>query len=139
MVGVASLLLVQWAALGALPASLRPAILVVALVLARWAMVYAIVAFPYGREEGLGRGFKEHAEGRALAAATLVAGGAAGLLLGAAGLAALALAAAASWLFACYCLGRLPGLTGDTYGALDELIETLVLVALPVLARLLPV
>ena len=32
--------------------------LVVTLLLARWAMVYAIVAFPYGRPTGLGRVFK---------------------------------------------------------------------------------
>ena len=42
---------------------------------------------------------------------------------------------AATWLFAHYCLGRLPGLTGDTYGALDEVVETLLLVAFPVLWR----
>jgi cobalamin synthase len=57
---------------------------------------------------------------------------------GLAGLAALGLAAAATWLFARYCLGRLPGLTGDTYGALDELVEALLLVALPPLAALPP-
>ena len=138
VVGAASLLLVQWTALGALPAPWRPAMLLVALALARWAMVYAIVAFPYGREMGLGRAFKEHAGGRALLAASLVAGAAALALLGLAGLAAFALAAGASWLFARYCLGRLPGLTGDTYGALNEVIEALLLVALPVLIRLLP-
>jgi adenosylcobinamide-GDP ribazoletransferase len=138
VVGAASLLLVQWTALGALPPPLRPAMLLVTLALARWAMVYAIVAFPYGREHGLGRTFKEQAGGRALAAATLVAALAAAALLGAAGLAALALAAATTWLFARYCLKRLPGLTGDTYGALNELVAMLLLVALPVLARLLP-
>ncbi len=135
VVGAAVLLLTQWAALGALPTAARPAILLVTLAVARWAMVYAIVAFPYGRPEGLGRRFKEQAGAGALVAATLVAGGAAGLLLGWAGLAALGLAAAATVLFARYCLGRLPGLTGDTYGALDELVETLLLVALPPLLR----
>ena len=81
------------------------------------------------------RRFKEQAGGRALLGATLVAGATAALLLGPAGLVALALAAAATWLFARYCLGRLPGLTGDTYGALDELVETLLLVTLPALLR----
>jgi adenosylcobinamide-GDP ribazoletransferase len=138
VVGAASLLLVQWTALGALPAPLRPAMLLVTLSLARWAMVYAIVAFPYGREEGLGRMFKDQAGGRALVAATLIAGGAAGLLLGVAGLAAFALTAVATWLFARYCLARLPGLTGDTYGALNELTQALLLIALPVLVRLWP-
>jgi adenosylcobinamide-GDP ribazoletransferase len=137
VVGAATLLLLQWAALGALPAHwvtlgalpvpLRPAILVVTLVLARWAMVYAIVAFPYGRPAGLGRVFKEQAGAGALAAASGVAAVGAVLLLGGAGLAALALAAAATWLFARYCLGRLPGLTGDTYGALNEVTEAAVL------------
>jgi adenosylcobinamide-GDP ribazoletransferase len=135
VVGAAMLLLTQWAALGALPAPARPAILLVTLAAARWTMVYAIAAFPYGRVEGLGWRFKEQAGGRALLAATLVAAGAAVLLLGLAGLAALGLAAVTTWLFARYCLGRLPGLTGDTYGALDELVETLLLVALPVLLR----
>jgi adenosylcobinamide-GDP ribazoletransferase len=138
VVGAACLLLVQWTALGALPAPWRPHLLLIALALARWAMVYAIVAFPYGRETGLGRDFKEHAGGGALVAATLVAVAAAGGLLGLAGLAACGLTVGASWLFARYCLGRLPGLTGDTYGALNELIQALLLVALPVLIRLLP-
>ena len=135
VVGAATLLLTQWAALGALPAASRAAMLLTTLALARWAMVYAIVAFPYGRPEGLGRRFKEQAGGRALLGATIVAAVAAAVLLGLPGLAALALAAAATWLFARYCLGRLPGLTGDTYGALDELVETLLLVAFPVLWR----
>jgi adenosylcobinamide-GDP ribazoletransferase len=138
VVGAATLLLLQWTALGALPAGSRATMLLVTLAIARWAMVYAIVAFPYGRAEGLGRVFKEQAGGKALLAATLVAGLVAALLLGAAGLAALALAAVAAWGFARYCLGRLPGLTGDTYGALDEPVETLVLIALPPLVRLLP-
>ncbi len=138
VVGAACLLLVQWSALGALPEAQRAAMLLVTLALARWAMVYAIVAFPYGRPAGLGRAFKEQAGPGALAVATLVAGAAAGLLLGGAGLLAGALTAAATWLFARYCLARLPGLTGDTYGALDELIETLLLVTLPVLTRLGP-
>ena len=37
-----------------------------------------------------------------------------------------------------FILRRLPGLTGDTYGALNELIEALLLVTLPVLVRWLP-
>jgi adenosylcobinamide-GDP ribazoletransferase len=138
VVGVASLLLLQWTALGALPAPLRPALLLVTLALARWAMVYAITAFPYGREEGLGRRFKDQACGAALVGATLIAVGAAAALLGLAGLAACVLTVGITWLFARYCLARLPGLTGDTYGALNELTQTLLLVAWPVLLRALP-
>jgi adenosylcobinamide-GDP ribazoletransferase len=135
VVGLTALLLLQWAALGALPAERRAACLIVALTAARWAMVYAIVAFPYGRPAGLGRMFKDHAGPHAFVAATALAALVAAGLLGSVGLAALVLAAGATWLFARYCLGRLPGLTGDTYGALNELVQTLLLVGLPPLLR----
>ena len=135
VVGLTSLLLLQWAALGALPTERRAACLVVTLALARWAMVYAIVVFPYARPAGLGRIFKDEAGPHALVAATLLGAATAVGLLGLAGLAVLALAAGTTWLFARYCLGRLPGLTGDTYGALNELVETLLLVLLPLLLQ----
>ena len=137
VVGVTSLLLLQWAALGALPSSQRVDCLLVSLALARWTMVLAIVAFPYGRAEGLGRVFKDQASPLALLGATLIAGGMAIGLLGLSGVMAFALTAMATWMFARYCLRRLPGLTGDTYGALNCLVETLVLVALPPLLLML--
>ncbi|HLI27864.1 MAG TPA: adenosylcobinamide-GDP ribazoletransferase [Chloroflexota bacterium] len=135
VVGLTTLLLLQWAALGALPSAHRAGCLIVALATARWAMVYAIVAFPYGRAEGLGRVFKDQAGPHALLVATALGALIAGGVLGGVGLVTLALAALIAWLFARYCLGRLPGLTGDTYGALNELVQTLLLVLLPPLLR----
>lgn len=122
--GGAVLLLIKYAALAALGASASA--LIVAPVLGRWAMSAAIILFPYARETGLGRDMKDQAGPIQLVVATMaaVAVGACG---GRAGLIALPVAAAVAALAARFILGRLPGLTGDTYGAICEAVETSVL------------
>jgi adenosylcobinamide-GDP ribazoletransferase len=105
----------------------RTAAFLLAPVLGRWGMVLAIVLFPYARAEGLGRSLKDHAGWRAIAFATLTAGAACWLAAGERGLLALAVAFVATWLAARFTLQRLPGLTGDIYGAICEIVELLVL------------
>ncbi len=89
-------------------------------VLGRWAVALAVVRYPYARQHGLGRALKEHARGRQALWATLFT---ALLVLPWDGAGAWALAAGAAWLTARYALQRLPGLTGDIYGALVEVAE----------------
>jgi adenosylcobinamide-GDP ribazoletransferase len=96
-------------------------------VLGRWGMALAIVLFPYARTEGLGRSMKDHAGWREIALATLTAGAACWLAAGERGLLALVVAFVATWLAARFTLARLPGLTGDIYGAICEIVELLVL------------
>jgi adenosylcobinamide-GDP ribazoletransferase len=89
---------------------------------ARWCAVLLIVVFPYVRDEGLGRRFKE----RSSAAEFLWATAVTGLLLFVAGARALtpsAAALAAALGFAVWMQRRLGGLTGDVYGAAIELAE----------------
>jgi len=126
LAGGVLLLLIEYSALEAL-ASRRPALLL-APVLGRWAMSLAIVAHPYARLQGLGRLLKDNARAPQLALATVLAVVAAGLLGGWRGLAALGLAALATWAGARWILRRIPGLTGDSYGALCVLVEASVLV-----------
>jgi adenosylcobinamide-GDP ribazoletransferase len=95
--------------------------------LGRWGMVVAIVFFPYARAEGLGRSMKDHAGWREVGLATLAAVAACWLVAREMGLLALGLAGAATWLLASFALRRLPGLTGDIYGAICEILETLIL------------
>jgi len=123
--GGVALLLVKYAALAALPD--HTLALLVAPTLGRWAMSLAVVAFPYGRSQGLGRALKDHASRRELIMATVVALITAGIAGSWLGLAAAALVAATTWVLARFALSRLPGLTGDIYGALCELTEVLVL------------
>ncbi len=100
--------------------------LVTALAMGRWAMVVAIRAFPPARPEGLGATFHRSATSGALAGATALAAliAAATFPLGLAALLSSALVAiGGGWFIA----RRLGGLTGDSYGALAVVAETLVL------------
>ncbi|RME82672.1 MAG: adenosylcobinamide-GDP ribazoletransferase [Caldilineae bacterium] len=136
LAGGVLLLLSKYAALAeqlsgsALPLShgLRwPLFLLLPSTLGRFAMSLAIVGFPYARAQGLGRVFKDQAGwsevaiagGIALAMATAVAG-LPGVLLWAGTI-------SLTWLLARWTLRRLPGLTGDIYGALCEIVELVVL------------
>ena len=101
-------------------------------VLARWALGIAIFAFPYAREKGLGRDMKDKVGWPQVIFASLVALAVAWFGAGWWGLAAFGLAAVLLFLSARYMLSLLPGLTGDSYGMLCELIELAVLVTFAV-------
>lgn len=123
------LLLVKYGCLVSLPGPLGAPTLVLMVVLARWAMVYAVVAFPYARPgPGIGRLFKEQSGPSTLACATAVAAALAFLVGRWGGLGMLLAVALSTWLAARYIMARIPGLTGDNYGAVAELAEVWVLV-----------
>lgn len=116
-----------------------PLALFLAPVLGRWGMVLAMPPFPYARPEGgLGEAFARHTtHGHALWATFLaVLAVALPYLMGAFGSAPgdaraaarlLLVAGAAATLGALYLARRLGGLTGDTYGALNEWVEVVTL------------
>lgn len=110
------------------PESLAPAILIAAVV-ARLCQVLLIAVYPSAREEGLGAFFKAHVVRRDIAAAAVLAVILAGLAGGPAGLGVLGGAVAVALGAGLWISRRLSGLTGDTYGAVSEIIETLALAA----------
>jgi len=118
------LLLAKYAALVSLP---QLSGLVLAPVLGRWVLSMAIFAYPYAREKGLGRDMKDNARWPQVILATVVSVLAACLFAGWTGLLAFALAGVVLWLGAGFTLRRIPGLTGDSYGALCEMAELAVL------------
>jgi adenosylcobinamide-GDP ribazoletransferase len=135
IVGLVLLLLGKWLALR----GLAPALLLLPPLVARWAVVLAMVAFPAARPGGLGATMRAGVGRRDVAVASLtvlVVVGAMGLALTplvgltpiAGGLAVLGLGRWAA--------GRLNGgLTGDVYGALIEVVELLCLLALHEVSR----
>ncbi len=129
VVGAVVLLLVKYAALSTcLFAGNWPALLL-APALGRWGMVYAIARYPSARATGMGKTVREFVGGRALVGATLLALS----VLAArplAGLVAFGLAWLFTALFARWVLRRIPGFTGDVYGALCEAVEAVVLLVL---------
>jgi adenosylcobinamide-GDP ribazoletransferase len=123
-IGLVLLLLVQYVALNSLagvPEALIVATLILSPVASRWAMVYAIYAFPYARPAGLGRVYKDAVTWRHFAIATVFVLAVSVALLGPYGLAIVAGVWVVTSLAAFYLKHQLGGLTGDTYGAINEL------------------
>lgn len=120
------LLLVKWAALASLAGSERPWVLVLFPILSRWGMALVLGVFPYAREQGLGTAFR--GAGRIqVGIAGVIALVAAGLL-GGAGILLFAVATGLCLLLGLGMSRILGGLTGDTYGAVNEVCEAAVLV-----------
>jgi adenosylcobinamide-GDP ribazoletransferase len=135
VVGAATALLLKYAAILAVPPESRVATLVAIIALSRWSMVYATVRYPAARSTGLGHAYKAGVGPRELAIATALALFAA-FPSGIAGLAALLLAWVTTVLIARAIMTKIPGLTGDTYGAICESVEITVAIWLPVFHRL---
>ncbi len=125
VVGGILLLLLKYQGLAALPE--RVAGYLLAPVLGRWAMVVAILFFPYARTDGLGRALKDNAGWWQGLLATAIAAAACWWAAQGWGLAAMALAAGTTLVAVRFALARLPGLTGDLYGAICEGVEVVVL------------
>ena len=118
------LLLAKYAAIVSLP---HLSGLLLAPVLGRWVLSTAIFAYPYARDKGMGRDMKDNVRWPQVILATIITILAAWLFARWTGLLALALAGIVLWLGASFILRRIPGLTGDSYGALCELAELAVL------------
>ncbi len=144
--GGALLLLARYATLESLSPGLWAFAVITAIITGRWTMVWLVTLFPYVRAHGAGSGFRASgarlisASGMALAPlAALVAFAPWGMppqralvlaMLGASGL-------TVALLWALWASRRLGGgLTGDTYGAANELVEVAILALAPVVAQL---
>lgn len=101
--------------------------LLLAPVMGRWVLSMAVFIYPYAREKGLGRDMKDHVGWVQVFLATVVSLLVAWLLASWHGLLVFALSGIVLWLGAGFILRRIPGLTGDSYGALCEAVELVVL------------
>lgn len=134
ILGALSLLMAKYLALAELPLGLRLPSLLLMPVIGRWSMTVAITVFPYARASGLGKSMKEGAAWWSLALATVLAAAMAAAVLQGAGIIALAGACALTLLMGWRFTRRLDGLTGDTYGAINEVMEMAVLIMIPLAA-----
>jgi len=128
IVGACCLLLVKYISLNSVPETLLMATLVLMPVIGRWAMVYAIFAYPYARPSGLGKIFKQGASWQRFTMATLIALVVAIVLFQLAGLAIMVGIWVIVVAMAAYLKHKFSGLTGDTYGAINEVAEVCVLI-----------
>ncbi len=137
IVGVVLLLLVKYVSLNSIPEVFMMATLIFMPVVSRWAMVYAIFVYPYARPSGLGTAFKQATRWPQFTAATIITFAVAVALFPFFSITGLLLIFGI-WiitaLFSVYLKRKFAGLTGDTYGAINEIAEVLVLVFVSLLA-----
>jgi adenosylcobinamide-GDP ribazoletransferase len=126
VVGIVLVLLVKYAVLNGLPRDLLTANLVFMPVVSRWAMVYTVFALPYARPSGLGSGLKQDTRWPQFVIATAITLAIAAAMFPFFSLTGFIMIVGV-WvvtaLFALYLRGKLGGLTGDTYGAVNEVGE----------------
>ncbi len=143
IIGVVLLLLVKYISLNSVPGSLLMVALVLMPVVSRWTMVYAVFVYPYARMEGLGKVFKQAASWQRFTIATVITVALAIGLVWLADIAYFYLVGVGimlgTWVIivavAAYLKRKFFGLTGDTYGAINELAEVGVLILIALMAH----
>jgi adenosylcobinamide-GDP ribazoletransferase len=131
----ASALLLEYGSLASLPAAGRVEALVLAVALSRWAMAALLWLFPAAGSTGLAAGLKPQVRWVHVVVATILAvaiaasfpGWAGGILVVLSGLAVLAVGR--------LMVAKIGGITGDSCGAVGQLVEILVLVASAAIVR----
>ena len=127
VVGGVSLLLLKWSLLAYAPSGVRIELLALFPCLSRFGMLATMVAFRYAREQGLGTSFEIGRSRWQLAVGFVIAAVAAGLLMGVGGLVLLAVSVAAAMALGWWVSRLIGGMTGDTYGAVNEVAGVAVL------------
>ncbi len=143
IIGAVLLLLVKYVSLNSVPETLLMATLVIMPVVSRWAVVYAIFAYPYAKPSGLGKVLKQETGWLRFTLATIVTLGVAIGLARWANIAYFYLVGlvimVGIWVIvmamAAYLKRKFSGLTGDTYGAINEVAEVGVLILVLLLAH----
>ena len=131
--GLFLFLIIEYIALNSIPGKWMPFTLLLAPAVSRWAMVGVIFAYPYARPEGLGKAFKQGVSWIELLIASLVILALTAILFQIAGLIIIASVFIIINGAALYFKRQLGGLTGDTYGAINEIALITVLLTINVL------
>lgn len=134
-IGLGLFLIVEYVALNSIPAHWIPFALMLAPTLSRWAMVISIFVYPYARPSGLGKAFKEAVSWKHFVVASLVTFLLSLVIFKVAGPVLLAGVWFITILVASHLSHQLKGLTGDTYGAINEIATAGVFILVSMLAH----
>ncbi len=138
VIGGAALIVTKWCLLASTPETARIGLLLVFPCLSRFGMLATMSIFPYARTEGLGTSFMEGRHWWQVGAGLVTAALAAGLFLGPGGLVLFGVVSAVALGLGRWMTGRLGGMTGDAYGAVNEMGEVSALIIGIALAPVLP-
>ncbi|MBU4311807.1 MAG: adenosylcobinamide-GDP ribazoletransferase [Candidatus Omnitrophica bacterium] len=137
VLGLVSIVLLKIAFLSSISVSLKPMSLLLTCVLARWALVLSLFLFPYARQDGKAKAFIEGANPKVFILSTLITLCCAVFLWRFYGVLILIVIAAITGIMGKFIMNKIGGITGDTLGATNEIIELLTLVSICLLERVL--
>ena len=133
VLGALCILLLKFALLASILPSSQPPALLLALPLARWSMVLALHVYPPARPTGLGAAYHHAITTRRTLITGLIALAIALIFGHFSGLIAWMTATFAALLVGHYVTKNIGGITGDSCGAIDEIVEVLILLVLVLL------
>jgi adenosylcobinamide-GDP ribazoletransferase len=123
VIGIVLLLLVKYVALIQVPDELMVSTLILMPVASRWVMVYSVLTHPYARSSGLGTDLKKGTGWLQFLSATIIALAVAALSMRLVGLVILLVIWAVAFILSAWFNKVFAGLTGDNYGAINEISE----------------
>ena len=103
--------------------------------LSRWSLVFSVFLFPYARQEGKAKIFTENINSRIFILATLLTLFMAMAAWKIKGLLIFLTIALCAYIFGRFINKKIDGITGDTLGATNELIELIILLSVCALQR----
>ncbi len=130
-----SALLAKIFLLRTVPIPFFPSALLLMCFLSRWSMVLVMYVFPYARKEGKAALFMSGRQPFMFACASLITIVLAYAIWGFWGIVLTAIVAVAAVLFGAYCTRKIGGMTGDTIGATNEIIEIIIVAAIIIIGR----
>lgn len=130
------LLLLKYASLVSLYPPLQLPVLLLMPTISRWLMVGVLFTFPSAKTTGMGYTFKQRARWYYFTVATIITIVISVILLNWQGLVLLASVWLLTSVIAIYFHIRLGGLTGDIYGALNEIGEVMVIIMIMLLSKI---
>lgn len=136
--GGAGLILLKWSLLSGIQDEIRPGLLFLFPCLSRLGMLMTMAAFAYVREQGIGTAFQDGTARWHVPVGVVVALAASGAALGYAGVLLVGGAMIVSLGTGQWISGMLGGMTGDAYGAVNEVTEVAVLLLGVALFTLIP-
>lgn len=131
-----SVILLKIAFLSCLGAQLKISMLLLMCILSRWAMVFSMFLFPYARVEGKAKDFIRGTDLKLFIFSSVITLFCVVKLCGIQGLALSLIIAAIVYVTGRLITNKIGGITGDTLGATNELVETGVLFGICILERI---
>lgn len=135
VLSIVSIILLKISFLSSIDSTLKMISLLLSCVLSRWALVFLMFLFPYARREGKAKIFMQHINYRIFSLATMITLVLVIWVWQLKGLSIFLVVSVIAYIIGKFINNKIGGMTGDTLGAMNEIIEAIVLFSIFFLNR----